>query len=67
MSAQEHPWERRADRILGIAASAILMVMMCHHVDEREEHHAEEQDRGGNAEDRVGLAFPFVFGRRSHK
>jgi TRAP-type transport system small permease protein len=29
MSAQEHPWERRADRILGIAASAILMVMMC--------------------------------------
>ena len=29
MSAQEHPWERQADRILGIAASAILMAMMC--------------------------------------
>lgn len=29
MSAQEHPWERRADRVLGIAASAILMAMMC--------------------------------------
>lgn len=29
MSAKEHPWERQADRILGIAASAILMAMMC--------------------------------------
>ena len=28
MKAPEHPWERRADAVLGIAASAILMVMM---------------------------------------
>ena len=29
MSAQVHPWERRADAVLGVAASAILMAMMC--------------------------------------
>jgi len=29
MSAQHHPWERRADAVLGVAASAILMAMMC--------------------------------------
>ncbi len=29
MSAQDHPWERRADAVLGVAASAILMAMMC--------------------------------------
>jgi TRAP-type C4-dicarboxylate transport system permease small subunit len=29
MKAPEHAWERRADAVLGIAASAILMGMMC--------------------------------------
>src|SRR3990170_6620609 len=29
MKAPEHDWERRADAVLGIAASAILMAMMC--------------------------------------
>jgi TRAP-type C4-dicarboxylate transport system permease small subunit len=29
MKAPEHPWERRADAVLGVAASAILMAMMC--------------------------------------
>ena len=29
MSAPAHPWERRADAVLGIAASAILFAMMC--------------------------------------
>ena len=29
MKAPEHAWERRADAVLGIAASAILMAMMC--------------------------------------
>jgi TRAP-type C4-dicarboxylate transport system permease small subunit len=29
MTAPAHPWERRADAVLGIAASAILMAMMC--------------------------------------
>ncbi len=29
MTAPEHPWERRADAVLGVAASAILMGMMC--------------------------------------
>ncbi len=29
MKAPEHPWERRADAVLGVAASAILMIMMC--------------------------------------
>jgi TRAP-type C4-dicarboxylate transport system permease small subunit len=28
MSAAEHKWERRADAVLGIASSAILLVMM---------------------------------------
>lgn len=28
MSAPDHKWERRADAVLGIAASAILMVLM---------------------------------------
>ena len=28
MTAPAHPWERRADAVLGIAASAILFVMM---------------------------------------
>ena len=28
MSARDHPWERRADAVLGVAASAILMAMM---------------------------------------
>src|SRR5262245_61764347 len=28
MSAHEHDWERKADAVLGIAASAILLVMM---------------------------------------
>ena len=29
MKAPEHDWERRADAVLGVAASAILMGMMC--------------------------------------
>lgn len=29
MTAPAHQWERRADAVLGIAASAILMAMMC--------------------------------------
>jgi TRAP-type C4-dicarboxylate transport system permease small subunit len=29
MKAPEHVWERRADAVLGIAASAILMALMC--------------------------------------
>jgi len=29
VSAPAHPWERRADAVLGIAASAILFAMMC--------------------------------------
>jgi TRAP-type C4-dicarboxylate transport system permease small subunit len=29
MKAPEHDWERRADAVLGVAASAILMLMMC--------------------------------------
>jgi TRAP-type transport system small permease protein len=29
MKAPEHEWERRADAVLGLAASAILMAMMC--------------------------------------
>src|ERR671924_357554 len=29
MTAPAHAWERRADAVLGIAASAILFVMMC--------------------------------------
>ena len=29
MKAPEHEWERRADAVLGVAASAILMAMMC--------------------------------------
>ncbi|MDQ5850045.1 MAG: TRAP transporter small permease [Pseudomonadota bacterium] len=29
MKAPEHVWERRADAVLGIAASAILLGMMC--------------------------------------
>ena len=29
MKAPEHDWERRADAVLGVAASAILMAMMC--------------------------------------
>ena len=29
MKAPEHSWERRADAVLGVAASAILMAMMC--------------------------------------
>lgn len=29
MEAPEHRWERRADAVLGIAASAVLMVLMC--------------------------------------
>ena len=29
MTGPEHAWERRADAVLGIAASAILMAMMC--------------------------------------
>jgi TRAP-type C4-dicarboxylate transport system permease small subunit len=29
MQAPEHDWERRADAVLGVAASAILMGMMC--------------------------------------
>ena len=29
MKAPEHQWERRADAVLGVAASAILMAMMC--------------------------------------
>jgi len=29
MKAPEHVWERRADAVLGIAASAILLAMMC--------------------------------------
>jgi TRAP-type C4-dicarboxylate transport system permease small subunit len=29
MKAPEHEWERRADAVLGVAASAILMGMMC--------------------------------------
>jgi len=29
MTAPAHPWERRADAVLGFAASAILMAMMC--------------------------------------
>jgi len=28
VSARDHPWERRADAVLGVAASAILMAMM---------------------------------------
>ena len=28
MSVPEHPWERRAEALLGVAASAILMAMM---------------------------------------
>jgi TRAP-type C4-dicarboxylate transport system permease small subunit len=29
VSAQEQSWERRADAVLGIAASVILLAMMC--------------------------------------
>jgi TRAP-type C4-dicarboxylate transport system permease small subunit len=29
MTAPAHQWERRADAVLGVAASAILMAMMC--------------------------------------
>jgi TRAP-type C4-dicarboxylate transport system permease small subunit len=29
MKAPEHEWERRADAVLGVAASAILMGLMC--------------------------------------
>ena len=29
MKAPEHDWERRADAVLGVAASAILMGLMC--------------------------------------
>ena len=29
MTAPAHQWERRADAVLGVAASAILMVLMC--------------------------------------